>query len=392
MADNTTTAASLLAQIPSESLQSLLATVRRESVSAGSTFIPALDAHLSSANSRRTTHDWSLNQGDVLEIQGPAASGKTHLLYHMLVTCLMPRSYNGKELGGWGKAAVFFDTDGRLSISRLYTLLLSRMRRLIGPDGVNDASVPLEDVAAQRLENLHIFRPTSSLQLAITLLHLPKYHASNPRLQDKEIGLLAIDSLSAFYWRDRYTLEQLRDAADASTQSVPPNPLYHALKALQRFRTSHRPVILFANWGLNALAKPSATGEPASPFYRQHLYPFPAPFESHGADEAMQNIENSQRRSASVDARSDTSAGRAQRGTETTLPLHYHITLHPSPVDPFPASYSLADAISQEHMRAALVKKGEVRGLIRTPGDNSAVEFTFRIGDDEVLVQPGEET
>ena len=304
----------------------------------------------------------------------------------------MPCSYNGKEIGGWGKAAVFFDADGKLSVSRLYTLLLSRMRRLIGPEDVSNASVPLEDVVAQRLENLHVFRPTSSAQLAITLLHLPKYHATDPRLRDKEIGLLVIDSLSAFYWRDRYTLEQLRDAADGLTQALPPNPLYHVLSALQQFRTSHRPVTLLSNWGLNALTKPSSSGEPASLFYRQHLYPFPAPFESHSADEAMLNIENSQRRPASADTRSDTSGSRAQRGVETTLPLHYHITLHPSPIDPFPASYSLADAVSQEHMRAALVTKGEVKGLVRTPGDSNIVEFTFRIGDDEILVQPDEET
>ncbi|RPD64906.1 hypothetical protein L227DRAFT_650053 [Lentinus tigrinus ALCF2SS1-6] len=391
MADSATTAASLLAEIPSESLQSFLATVRRESVAAGSTFIPVLDAHLSSVNSRRASHNWPLNQGDVLEIQGPATSGKTHLLYHLLVTCLMPRSYNGKELGGWGKAAVFFDTDDKLNISRLYTLLLSRMRRLIGSEDITDASVPLEDVASQRLENLHIFRPTSSVQLAINLLHLPKYHATEPRLRDKEIGLLVIDSLSAFYWRDRYTLEQLREAADGTAQGLPPNPLHHVLRALQRFRTSHRPVILLANWGLNALAKPSPAGEPASPFYRQHLYPFPAPFEPHGAHEAMLNIENSQRRSASVDARSDTSST-AQRSMETTLPLHHHITLQSSPIDPFPASYSLADAASQEHMRAVLVNKGDVRGLVRTPGDNNVVEFTFRIGEDEILVQPDKET
>ena len=60
----------------------------------------------------------------------------------------------------------------------------------------------MEDLATQCLESLHIFRPTSSLQLAITLIHLPRYHATDSRLRDKEIGLLAIDSLSAFYWRE----------------------------------------------------------------------------------------------------------------------------------------------------------------------------------------------
>ena len=248
----------------------------------------------------------------------------------------------------------------------------------------------MEDLATQCLENLHIFRPTSSLQLAITLLHLPRYHATESRLRDKEIGLLAIDSLSAFYWRDRYTLEQLRDAADGSSQNLPPNQLYYVVKALRAFRTSHRPVMLLNNWGLNAFAKPTASGEPASPFYRQHLHPFPAPFERHGADDAMADIENSQRerRSASVDATSDASTTHSLRSTEATIPLHYHITLHPSPIDPFPASYTLAEAVNQEHMRAALVNKGEIRGLVRTPGHDDVGEFTFRIGEEEIFVHP----
>ncbi|KAI0756675.1 hypothetical protein C8Q80DRAFT_1215541 [Daedaleopsis nitida] len=377
MADSDLDADAILADIQCESLQSFLTTVRRETTPAGSTSIPALDAHLSSVNTRRTSRNWPLNLGDVLEVQGPAASGKTHFLYHMLVHCLLPRTHQHRELGGWGKAAVVFDTDGKLSIPRLHRLLVSRLCRLLAYDDAIEQSIAAEDLAAECLNHLHVFQPTSSLQLAITLLHLPRYLATDSRLEDKEIGLLSVDSLSAFYWRDRYTLEQLRDAADSSTQSLPPNPLYHVVKALQGFRVSHRPVVLLTNWGLNALTKPAA---PTSLFYRQHLYPFPAPFEPHGAEEAIANIQSSQGGSAK------TSAARAPRFIDTTMPLHYHITLHPSPIDPFPRSYSLADAADQEHMRAVLVNKGEVRGIIRTPGDETVGVFTFRIGEDEILV------
>lgn len=356
---------------------------------AGQTFVPALDMHLSSVNTRRTSRTWPLNQGDVVEIQGPAASGKTHLLYHMLVTCLIPRQHEGKDIAGWGKAAVLFDTDARFSITRLHRLLVSRLCRLLDLDSAVDSSVIAEDLANQCLKNLHVFHPASSLQLAITLLHLPRYHSTNPRLQEQEIGILAIDSLSAFYWRDRYALEQLRDAADSSSENLSPNHLHHVVMALQRFRHSHRPVILLTNWGLNSLVKPAGTGESANTFYRQHLHPFPAPFERHGADEALASIERSQRerREASVGAASDTSTSRAGRsGDSIALPLHYHFTLQPSPIDPFPASYTLADAIRQEHMRVALVNKGEIRGFVRTPGDDKIGEFTFSIGEEEILV------
>ena len=362
--------------------------------SAGSTLIPALDTHLSSVNSSRTSHKWPLNPGDVIEVQGPAASGKTHLLYRILVACLMPSQYQGKDLGGWGKAAILFDTDGKFDISRLHGLLLSRLTRYLGQADPHPAilAVDLDNLATRCLENMHVFRPTSSAQLAVTLLHLPKYHATDPRLQDASIGLLVVDSLSAFYWRDRYSLEQIRDAAGSSSHTaLPPNPLYYVLKALQVFRSSHRPVTLLSNWGLNAFQNASASNEPESPFYRQHLHPFPAPFEAHGGAEAISNIQSSQKQSSSaVDSSRDGPAGRLRRQADATLlPLHYHITLHPSPIDPFPVSYSMAEAIGQEHMRAALVNKGGIQGLVQTPGSNDVGEFAFWIGEETFVDEPG---
>ncbi len=359
--------------------------------------IPALDTHLSSVNANRTSNKWPLNRGDIIEVQGPAASGKTHFLYHMLATCLMLSQFQGKDLGGWAKAAILFDTDGKFDISRLHRLLVSRLTRRLGQQEPHSAMPPVEldEVASQCLESLHVFRPTSSAQLAVTLLHLPKYHAKDPRLQDAEIGLLVVDSLSAFYWRDRYSLEQIRDAADGSSHAaLPPNPLLHVVNALQAFRSSHRPVTLLSNWGLNAFPIPPASDKPESPFYRQHLHPFPAPFEAHGAAEAISNIQSSHRpprRSSSVDSSRDSPAGRARRQADATIPLHYHITLRPSPVDPFPASYSIAEAIAQEPMRAALVKKGEIRGLVRTPGSNDVGEFAFWIGEKEIFVDDAEQ-
>ncbi|KAI0660408.1 hypothetical protein C8Q70DRAFT_50206 [Cubamyces menziesii] len=388
MSETGLSAAAVLAEIHSESLQNLLASVRSESSPPGLTHVPALDSYLASVNSKRlASRDWPLNRGDVVEIQGPAASGKTHFVYHMLIICLLPEKHLDIELGGWGKAAILIDTEGKFNIRRFHDLLLSRLRQYLGEDSSPDSLTSLEDLAVQCLQNLHVFRPTSSAQLAVTLLHLPRYHATESRLQNQEIGLLAIDSMSAFYWRDRFTLEQLHDAAQGSSRAnLPPNPILHVLKSLAKFRASHRPVILMTNWGLNPLGKPLATGEPESPFYRQHLHPFPAPFEPHGAAEAVASLESSQPQGGNVTPR----GGSRPRLTESGLPLHYHITLHPSPIDPFPATFSLGDALRHEDMRSVLVKKGEIRGLVRAPGEEEIGEFTFRIGDREVLVDPDE--
>ncbi|KAI9058858.1 hypothetical protein FKP32DRAFT_1680546 [Trametes sanguinea] len=389
MSESGLSAAALLAEIRSESLQSLLSSVRSETSPPGLTHIPALDTHLASVNKTLPIpREWPLNRGDVLEIQGPAASGKTHLVYHMLATCLLPQRHLDIEFGGWGAAAILIDTDGKFSIRRLHELLMSHLKSFLGDDDPMDSSTSIEDLATEYLQHIHVFRPTSSTQLAITLLNLQQYHANNSRLQDKEIGLLAIDSMSTFYWRDRYALEQLRDAAENQSPrgSIPPNPMFHVLKALAKFRVSHRPVILMTNWGLNPLAKPSANGEPGPPFYRQHLHPFPAPFEPHGAAEALSSLEASQPTEGNTTARS----GARPRVLDPILPLHHHITLHPSPIDPFPASFSLADALRHEDMRAVLVKKDEIRGLVRTPGRTTIGEFTFRIGEREILVDADE--
>ncbi|KAI0778512.1 hypothetical protein BD413DRAFT_110217 [Trametes elegans] len=391
MSDSSISAAALLAEIPTESLQSLLASVRSETSLPGLTHIPGLDTHLASVNVRRTSRDWPLNRGDVIEVQGPAASGKTHLIYHMLVTCLLPERYSGTELGGWGKAAILCDADGNFDVRRLHRLLVSRLRRFLGEDDPNNPAMGLEDMATECLRHLHVFRPTSSAQLAITLHRLTAYHATQPRLQNKEIGILAIDSMSAFYWRDRYTLEQIRDAADSSSRAnLPHNPLLHVVQALAKLRLSHRPVTILSNWGLNPLSKPSANGAMESPFYKQHLSPFPAPFEPHGAAEGLSSISASQHLQDDAALRTGMSPARPLRPREA-LPLHCHITLHPSTIDPFPASFSVADALHHEHMRSVLVNKGEIRGLVRIPGDETLGEFTFRIGDEEVLVGGDEE-
>ncbi|CDO76615.1 hypothetical protein BN946_scf184868.g29 [Trametes cinnabarina] len=391
MSESGLSAAALLDEIHSESLQTFLSSVRAGTSPPGLTQIPALDIYLASAvNSRPTARKWPLNKGDVLEVQGPAASGKTHFIYHMLVACLLPETRLDMELGGWGKAAILFDADGKFSIHRLHELLVSRLKSFLGDDDSMDNGVSTEDLATECLQHLHVFRPTSSAQLAITLLNLPHYHATDSRLQRKEIGVLAIDSMSAFYWRDRYTLEQLRDAADSQTRTnLPPSPLLHVLKGLANFRTSHRPVILMTNWGLNPIARASGSGESGLPFYRQHLHPFPAPFEPHGAADALFSLEASQRTEENATLRD----GGHSRLSHSILPLHHHITLHPYPIDPFPASFSLTDALRHENMRAFLVKKGEIRGSVRTPGPPEALtgEFTFRIGERAVLVDPDEE-
>jgi DNA-repair protein XRCC2 len=86
---------------------------------------------------------------------------------------------------------------------------------------------------------MRIFRPTSSDQLAVTLAHLPKYHAKH--FPDTALGMVAIHSVDAFYWLDRFKAEQLR-LTYSSMQNI--------LSILETIRLSLGSVVVLTDWGL----------------------------------------------------------------------------------------------------------------------------------------------
>ncbi|KAH9937145.1 uncharacterized protein B0H18DRAFT_188562 [Fomitopsis serialis] len=287
--DSLPTADEMLAQVPTETMQSFLTSLRH-AYPIGSTCILALDGHISSLDLQRPI---SLSRGDVLEIQGPAASGKSHLLYHLLATCILPSAYSSVEIRGWECAAVLFDTDGKFSVKRFSHLLLFRLSQILRD--AKNTSLPaiedqaLEDMVGQCLSRLHIFRPSSSAHLATTLMHLPDYHSTHPSLRSYEIGLLAIDSLSAFYWNDRFLGEQWRTTSGLTApgnaiSTEPVSPLRQVIVALQSVRVMRGPLTVLTNWGLNSLGRAVDVGEQQYPLYKQHLHPFPSPFDAADAD------------------------------------------------------------------------------------------------------------
>lgn len=138
--------------------------------------------------------------------------------------------------------------DGSFDITRFNRLLLGRLKRLFSGD------MNLSQAMAQKsLERLHIFRPTSSAQLAITLTQLGKYHAA--RLPDSAIGLVAIDSINAYHWPDRFIAEQARAPSLYLEQRKASNsnqPLLCIMAALLSLRTTHAPLIMMSNRNLQS--------------------------------------------------------------------------------------------------------------------------------------------
>ncbi|KIP12461.1 hypothetical protein PHLGIDRAFT_61741, partial [Phlebiopsis gigantea 11061_1 CR5-6] len=300
-----------------------------------------------------------LSRGNVVELQGAPGTGKTRLVYDAVVGCILPDRRSGFELGGWGQAAFVLDTEDTFDVQCLQRLLRARIdRSLQGEDTAqleNDPNHVRASALEEALRNLHIFRPASSTQLAATILQLPHYHHEEPHIQDREFGLLVVDSMSSFYWQDRFTTEQLRGGpSEART------PFRHVLTAIERIQASHRPTILLTNWGLNPLVKDPALAE-RSPFFRQHLYPTPAGFEL--------------------------SPFKAPSRSLSTLPLTHHVTLSRSPV----LESSMADDSSDaaQDVDSTVTSFGFV-GRVRVPNSKNIAQLRFSIHADRIDFDPGD--
>ncbi|XP_028646703.1 DNA repair protein XRCC2 [Erpetoichthys calabaricus] len=119
--------------------------------------------------------------GDVVELHGAEGTGKTELLYHVLVHCILPTAQGGLEV-----EVLFVDTDFHFDMLRLVALLEQRL------PGSPEALV------RRSLRRLTLVQCSSSVQLLLTLRHLESLLCGRTAL-----GVLMLDSLSAFYWTDR---------------------------------------------------------------------------------------------------------------------------------------------------------------------------------------------
>ena len=286
----------------------------------------------------------------MIEIQGPPASGKTHLLYYLIMSAILPTEFLGSPIDGWDKAAVIYDTDGTFDIQRLHQLLVSRVARILPQDSA-------KHLALAALKRVHVFRPTSSIQLATTLTSFPKYHITS--ILDEDVGLVAVDSVSSFYWPDRFTMEQLNSATAQHGTFHTRNSLKYILTALQKIRLSYGAVIVLTNWGLNPLTKSTAP----TTLYKQHMKPFP--------------VITDPKLISSDDA---------------SLPLMHHITLPFVSIAPFGPSFLLADMETEEvkyQSESEVVTSDEIVGIVRTRGSSRVGRFNFGVRDDEVVVVDG---
>ncbi|KAI9855145.1 MAG: hypothetical protein M1824_006285 [Vezdaea acicularis] len=230
----------------------------------------------------------------VVEItsMGPCA-GKTHLLYYILTLSVLPSLFGEIDLNGKEATVVVMDTDGRFDVHRLKTVMAHYVKDRALKSSSPDLSKAkwadqLESLLHMALQHVHIFRPQSSASLLATLESLPEYllHGRTHQSHARPLSALCIDSISAFYWQDRYsTLTEPTTATTTTTTTEtaaadPPTnqnnayiqryqSLVHTLKSIQQTFSC---TVLATSWGLFPFqaAKPSRSkSRPVS--FRPHL-------------------------------------------------------------------------------------------------------------------------
>ncbi|KIO25220.1 hypothetical protein M407DRAFT_25443 [Tulasnella calospora MUT 4182] len=412
-----------LSHIHPESALELLTRVRKQTDPPGATFITNLDNHIAAAIPDGLVGDSTLNRGDVIEIQGPAASGKTQLLHFFAMTCVLPVemsitctlpssqapsaaniSYSTRIvwLGGRAKAVVICDCDGRWSMLRLHDIILSylctKFAQKFEDVQVQASNIPnatlqftptASEIAKQCLKRAHLFRPTSSLSLATTLLALPTYHRQ--KMPDQELLIVFIDSMSAFHHSDKGRIKEANLTPKPTTSTTgagqPSAPradlkaMTHITKAIQCLQRSHGVITLITNWALITPDDKSLNNyvyDSNKPFYGQHLlFPYPPPPGSN-----QSNIQS--HHAATVPASSP------------PFIITHHITLPGTgfAILPFPIGTSFADTLEDEERRA-VVEDQRVTALVRkrktTPEEDSSsaiamCSFEFSIRDHSIGV------
>lgn len=164
-----------------------------------------------------------------------SAAGKTTLLYCLSAVATLPKAVGGQE-----SAVVYIDNDGRFSAARLVQIMDDYIRRLqsattgVEPefDIENKTKPTSRQLTHEALNHTYVFRPQSSTELISTLDSVAAFLLDRTKHSSihRPLGLVIIDSATAFYWQDRFD----RDMARLANPVVPgpgPGPGHSQTKA-----------------------------------------------------------------------------------------------------------------------------------------------------------------
>jgi len=156
----------------------------------------------------------------VVEISSSlSASGKSQLLYYLIAHAVLQRSFGDSPVGGHEAAVVLIDTDDRFDAGVLRIVargIIQQTQGLSISNRNNTAQGPsddeLETIVSSALRHVHVFRPQSSSAFLATLCALESYlfTLSCHHSASRPLRMIAIDSVTAFFWQDRLRDEVAR--------------------------------------------------------------------------------------------------------------------------------------------------------------------------------------
>lgn len=159
-----------------------------------------------------------IRAGESYEFFGSFRSGKSQLCHQLCVTVQLP-----KELGGLGKKAIYIDTEGTFSPSRI-TQMATKIKEETGWEKSVDAI--LSDIMYARSK-------TSDMQMGIAQKLLEILGTS-----EEEYGLLVVDSVTA-HFRAEY--------AGRGTLAERQQTLNHHLSVLHRVADTYELAVIVTN-------------------------------------------------------------------------------------------------------------------------------------------------
>ena len=135
---------------------------------------------------------------------------------------------------GKGYAVVLLDLSSKFSILRLYNVMYDHLSLICSTNSFALPHAEISSLISDSLAHLHIFRPQESSSLQATLDSIPSYLLNQHTLHvsaNRQLGLIAMNDLSAFLWQDRLNADEDSDPSTTTRKEKANNSLL-----LQRYR------------------------------------------------------------------------------------------------------------------------------------------------------------
>lgn len=134
-----------------------------------------------------------LTNKETIEICGNISSGKSILLSQYIAKTILLKNYNDKKIEGLDVGVLLINNDHHIKLTKI----ISIMKTIINKNNIL-LDDEIDDIIKQSLLNIKIISCYDCKQFWFTTEGL-----DTKLLNNKKIGLVVVDSISAFYWQDR---------------------------------------------------------------------------------------------------------------------------------------------------------------------------------------------